>query len=483
MTDKVGRNDPCPCGSRKKYKHCCYQKGVDWNRIPDSEWARHLTVRGKNLTFTSVLLDALNLNSIESIPHDFYSFIPLLKKAVTPTAVRKIHESIPTIWPDAADLDRCYKEERQSTSGLYLGNYEFHIIGRLLNRHALYNDCILLIDPFMDPRRIAAEYNPLENPKEHITMTFHYALLWLSLLPWITEGMVRVIRSPGDFNHALRKHTWDTARSRWAQNNELKDIPIESIKPPEFEEFFKEQWALTYPDEFWIDKMKDSEGLTEEFVKKYLHAKREQSLYYVDVGRETQLLRWSSGENYEMGKVICEMTGSHIITDLELRWKEIDIDRKQNSVEINSWTPFGKAFQESKLKHLNGVSFPDLLRLRKDGYLENMRSFLRRVWNSSSRAEPFDKNNVEDLTAELHHQINEAEKEWGKIDQNLIRWFGGESVLGTAVGVSAGAAAWAPALAVAGAGAINLLLSYKERSSFITNYPAAFFLDSIRKRT
>jgi hypothetical protein len=23
---KVGRNDPCPCGSGKKYKHCCYGK-------------------------------------------------------------------------------------------------------------------------------------------------------------------------------------------------------------------------------------------------------------------------------------------------------------------------------------------------------------------------------------------------------------------------------------------------------------------------
>ena len=23
---KVGRNDPCPCGSGKKYKHCCLGK-------------------------------------------------------------------------------------------------------------------------------------------------------------------------------------------------------------------------------------------------------------------------------------------------------------------------------------------------------------------------------------------------------------------------------------------------------------------------
>lgn len=26
MTDKVGRNDPCPCGSGKKYKACCWGK-------------------------------------------------------------------------------------------------------------------------------------------------------------------------------------------------------------------------------------------------------------------------------------------------------------------------------------------------------------------------------------------------------------------------------------------------------------------------
>jgi len=26
MTEKVGRNDPCPCGSGKKYKSCCWAK-------------------------------------------------------------------------------------------------------------------------------------------------------------------------------------------------------------------------------------------------------------------------------------------------------------------------------------------------------------------------------------------------------------------------------------------------------------------------
>jgi len=25
---KIGRNDPCPCGSGKKYKHCCGQAAL-----------------------------------------------------------------------------------------------------------------------------------------------------------------------------------------------------------------------------------------------------------------------------------------------------------------------------------------------------------------------------------------------------------------------------------------------------------------------
>ncbi|HXI91587.1 MAG TPA: SEC-C metal-binding domain-containing protein [Blastocatellia bacterium] len=40
---KIGRNDPCPCGNGKKYKHCCYNKEVEqlnpnnpWG--DDSEW-------------------------------------------------------------------------------------------------------------------------------------------------------------------------------------------------------------------------------------------------------------------------------------------------------------------------------------------------------------------------------------------------------------------------------------------------------------
>ncbi len=28
---KISRNDPCPCGSGKKYKHCCLGNDIDWS--------------------------------------------------------------------------------------------------------------------------------------------------------------------------------------------------------------------------------------------------------------------------------------------------------------------------------------------------------------------------------------------------------------------------------------------------------------------
>jgi hypothetical protein len=33
---KVGRNDPCPCGSGKKFKKCCMNKGSRWSRRPST---------------------------------------------------------------------------------------------------------------------------------------------------------------------------------------------------------------------------------------------------------------------------------------------------------------------------------------------------------------------------------------------------------------------------------------------------------------
>jgi hypothetical protein len=37
---KISRNDPCPCGSGKKFKHCCIGKNIDWETRPSGDTKR-----------------------------------------------------------------------------------------------------------------------------------------------------------------------------------------------------------------------------------------------------------------------------------------------------------------------------------------------------------------------------------------------------------------------------------------------------------
>lgn len=60
-TDDVGRNDPCPCGSGAKYKHCCLRKAKEHRPESSSEstsdtseevWRRQLAARLEQLDDT-----------------------------------------------------------------------------------------------------------------------------------------------------------------------------------------------------------------------------------------------------------------------------------------------------------------------------------------------------------------------------------------------------------------------------------------------
>jgi hypothetical protein len=49
---RVSRNAPCPCGSGKKYKNCCYGKGFDWVQDEDG-------FIGKSIPMTEQLTEVL----------------------------------------------------------------------------------------------------------------------------------------------------------------------------------------------------------------------------------------------------------------------------------------------------------------------------------------------------------------------------------------------------------------------------------------
>ena len=89
VTVKVGRNDPCPCGSGQKYKKCCLGKEVPDNKDPGALYAQRYKIQLKNNVDISgirkagrLVLDTLDLveskirpgiktDDINTIVHEF----------------------------------------------------------------------------------------------------------------------------------------------------------------------------------------------------------------------------------------------------------------------------------------------------------------------------------------------------------------------------------------------------------------------------
>ena len=479
---KIGRNSVCPCGSGDKYKKCCLQRGIDYESMTFDEFVKHIPARGKNIAFLSVLLNLLELTENDLKGLSFVDYIKLIKSRINIRFVRDIHLSIIDIWPDGDDLNRCLNKISNSDSALYVGTYQYAHTTHLLNKYGLYENEIILIDPFIDPRTRRSEFNPIENPSEFIGVTFQCVLLWLELSPWILSGILQIIRDPSDFDFSMRTAAWEAAEARAGRSKELKKYLEEAGTPPELEAFFKENHMLLHPDEVLFEKF-DNKEIDFAVFKSYMKRRREESPYYIEVKGTPQIMQTTTGVGYDVGKIICEKANCHIVTNLSYRWMELQVDRSENEIEVSTWSSFSKAFCGTNLKCLKGLDLKSILKLRDDGYLENMRTFLIRAWRDSRGEDEFDNKNIVELEAELLHHIKSAEKEWSEIDTNLMRWFGGESALGIGIAVVAGTATWLPAAAITGAGIINLLIAKKQRSEFIGYFPAGFFIDSIRNET
>lgn len=488
MAQQIGRNSACPCGTGRKYKNCCLGK-VPWEAIlargSRVDRYHNLSLRGKNIEFLHGMFDILQ---VDRAPEDMD--FQKAKNSVTPDVVRKIHELITDLWPGPFDLERVLRREAEDSSGLYFGNYEPRILLRGITRHSLYSERILLPDPFLYPVGLPDELNPLARPKENRVNTLRNIQLWFLLAPWIAAGIVGITRLPGDFDPVLRFECMRREKDRFSGDSELHALLDEMVtnevkKTGPLDHGAGEYFLLSHPNEFWANSWRrDHPDATDEEVQNFLHyldSRRAAHPYYIDLehAKRSQVLHWTSGTNYEMAKVTVTMSGSHLITDMPHRWKEIESDRARDKLDPRGWSPFAKAFHNLEFKFLNDVPLKFAFRLRKEQRLGQLRLFLRGIWDKSSKENKYDEKNVEALAAELYEKVREAKEEWRKIDRDLLKWFGTlGTIAASASAVSNGGIGWMPAAIGTIAGGItSLLVSQHQRAGFRERYPAAMFLD------
>lgn len=481
---KIGRNDVCPCGTGHKFKDCCEGK-VDWTGILRSDPTRaveYLSIRGRNLLFIERIFDALKFD-IDKPPKSLLDF----KRAFTTDAVRFINEAIVELWPKKLDIHSVLSASKTDVSGLYVGDYQPDLLLRAVTRHCLYASKIMLVDPFVYPLSMKEEYSPLFHPDQYRTQTLRNVHIWFQLLPWIRAGLVEFIRTPADFDHKLNWESMLRQKRKFEENPELRAV-LEATMPAAVEDIKARDGlrmtVLSAPDGYLLHLFAELGLATEGFGEKEFLAHidmRKRDPFFLEPlgedGTKSEFHYITTGASYDIARLTAGLTGSYLVTDLETKWKEIELDRDQSGIRQPEWSPLAKAFQNANLKYLNALDLSHALAIRQEGRLASLRAFLKKVWSAAASRNPFAEQNAQYLADELDSEVRTTEEEWKQIDRDLIKWLGGEAaaLLSTGPFIASGQAEFLAAAAVF-AGATTLTASYLQRRGFQDKYPAAFFM-------
>jgi hypothetical protein len=443
-----------------------------------------LSVRDKNLAFLDKLGELFYLDADHN-PKPLAEY----KRAFTAGRVRDIHEEVIHLWPKTMDISKTLAETRANVSGLYIGDYSPEQLMQGVVRHSLYAERLLIADPFTYAHSVRPEYNPIQNPEQYRTQTLRNVNLWLRLAPWIKAGIVQVIRTPDDFSHQLKWDALKEQEEKFAGSPELQEaakITAEELKARHTEGWKYRDLVLSLPDEPLLQRLAELEdpakGITKEALLEQVRKQRTEDRDFLDVVEvgevNAQLQMMSTGAAYNMAKLTASLTGSYLVTDLSVKWKEIELDRAGRSAETNVWSPFAKSFQEAEIKYLNDVSIEDAFRLREEQRLGALRTFLRNVWKQACTPTSFETVNGSLLADELAAEVTKAKAEWDKIDQDLLK----TAVAGTGAGllaagpmIASGQGLFLAAAAMAG-GIGSLSAAARSRKHFPDEFPAAFFL-------
>ena len=347
---KVGRNDPCPCGQGRSYRKCC-EPTTDWNKIIRAGENRvpYLSIRGRNSLFAHKIAEVLQLDSIES----FQSVVDY-KSAFTAKAVEGIHQAIVEVWPLDTDISKVLSKNSSEVSGLYVGDYGTEYLKKGIVRHSTYSQKMLVIDPFQYPTSFTDEYNPILNPEMYRAQTLKNVNCWFSLLPWIDEGVVEVIRTPADFDRKLQLDLLAKQEKKFKDNPELKKAIEESSAEGlerHSENFHLQQILMSSPRDI-LEQYYEEEGLgkngisKEEFVS-YIQERRDKNpdvLSSSDNEVDNQMHMFSSGAAYNLALITANLSNSFLVTDIHSKWKEIEFDRGNSNAASEAWSSFAKAF-------------------------------------------------------------------------------------------------------------------------------------------
>lgn len=475
---KIGRNDPCPCGSGRKYKKCHLNQPLP---IISPNVHPQRSIKERNVILLNAIVDIFGFNKGKNW-NDF-------RREMSDDHIRELYRVVGWLWPTNTDIIPLLPKPSANLRGFYIGETKPDLEAILQNivRYSLYTDELIVVNPFMNPRTIAPDYNPIVHPELYKQDTLEMIAFVFRLAPWIESGIVSMIPNPADFDYELRKSTWEMAEQRWKdQKLELSRETLAELKPRGIRMVQKSMYRLP-KDKLEITLKRALPDLNSKKLQEminYVQESRHNDPMIVDqeLPDNGELFIMRNGANLELGLYIGQLTGSYLYTDRVEQWRDILSSAQNNSSEDEVWSPLTKSFQELEFKFLSNIDPKFAFRLKEEGRLEKFRSFLRRVWIEIDGNPSYEQANklARQFSEELQEEYGKTKEEWTKIDKELMKCLTGPEGV---AGLIAGVMDWQiPAVGFCVRGVGKLLEARTDRKNFKDSVPLAVFLDLENKK-
>lgn len=326
---KLQRNDPCGCGSGKKFKKCCEGKSQE-NR---PSWKAR-SIRERNLILYNAVYDILGLDKGK----DWND----VRKEFSNEHVKKIHEVYGLLWNRETDLLSLLPKPDNSLRAIYSGQIDPRTVPYVALACVPYFDEVLIQHPFINPNGVKPQFSPTHVPDEHRYQTLKNICLFLCLEPFVRQGIVNFFPDPCVFDGNLQRQMFDMASSRRGKSE------INKKEENRFTALFKDDFLRglkSLPSESLRYQIRKAmPELTADEVEaqiEYIEKERQKDPFILlegaSTGNSSQFMFSHLAPNYEMSLYLAQVTGSIIITDSETRWEELNANKMAGEPSHNKF--------------------------------------------------------------------------------------------------------------------------------------------------
>lgn len=319
IPEKLKGRDPCGCGSDKAYVQCCKHKPEQLR----PSWEL-LSIRERNLALFRGIENILELRADQDWTE--------VRKSITDEKISKIYSVYEALWPLETDLLSLLPKPDGSARAVYSGMLDARKIHETAIGAPLLFGEVLIQHPFINPRTVKDEFNPVKNPQAYRQEVLKSVLLFIQLMPLVEIGIINLFPDPWDFDHHLRRQTMHLAEERWRVLRPLIPVDQSGFKDLASEQFRTSLFSLSEDGQRAMIKQHSPEldaNQVEDLLRGIEVLKEADPMAvlqkgaYLDNKDGGQFNMFKLAPNFEMAMYVAQATGAAIITDHPMWWKEL----------------------------------------------------------------------------------------------------------------------------------------------------------------